>query len=131
MKTTKLLDTIERLGLHLPESGSGRNGRILSSDLENVITAHYAKQHIERCRECGCTAHGFSMRRALGDVQLALTNSSLPSRLRLLTAMPGYLKRSTTDAGLCCATILKKDSVLLGGTSQYRRYCLWNTLTRS
>lgn len=71
MKTTKLLDTIERLGLHLPESGSGRNGRILSSDLENVIAAHYAKQHIERCRECGYTAHGFSMRRALGDVQLA------------------------------------------------------------
>ena len=37
MKTTKLLDTIERLGLRLPASGSGRNGRILSSDLENVI----------------------------------------------------------------------------------------------
>lgn len=71
MKTSKLLDTIERLGLRLPESGSGRNGRILSSDLENVIAAHYAKQHIERCRECGYTAHGFSMRRALGYVQLA------------------------------------------------------------
>lgn len=71
MKTSKLLDTIERLGLRLPESGSGRNGRILSSDLENVIAAHYAKQHIERCRECGYTAYGFSMRRALGDVQLA------------------------------------------------------------
>lgn len=71
MKTTKLLDAVERLGLRLPESGSGRNGRILSSDLENVIATHYARQYIERREAEGVTSHGFSIRRALGDVQLA------------------------------------------------------------
>lgn len=43
MKINDLLDRIKANGLNLPESGSGRNGRILSVDLENVLGNYFTK----------------------------------------------------------------------------------------
>lgn len=63
MKFAELCDTIDRLGLRLPVSGSGRNGKILNRDLEQVIAEHYAAPHM--------SSPAFRMRHELNEVQLA------------------------------------------------------------
>ncbi len=44
MKQALLLETIQALGLSLPEFGTGRNRRIISRDLEDTIGDHFFKQ---------------------------------------------------------------------------------------
>lgn len=43
MTTKQLVEKLEALGLKLPVFGSGRNGKILNDDLEDVIAKHFAK----------------------------------------------------------------------------------------
>lgn len=59
----RMLKKIKELGLKLPEWGSGRNGKILNSDLEEVLAAYFFKQEEQDWGAC--------QRRALNEVQLA------------------------------------------------------------
>jgi len=61
MKTDQLITKMRTLGLNMPKTGTGKNGRILARDLEYVLGSHYVEgkynsvkdiHHLHMRRQC-------------------------------------------------------------------------------
>lgn len=78
----KMLKDIQRRGLRLPEWGSGKNGKILNSDLERVLANSYFNELYVDSEGFPTSDWGLRRRLDLDEVMLAYRYSDLDSAMQ-------------------------------------------------